>query len=84
MWALVIVPRLVSKLSVTVRPPIGIRAWGDTDLILPAGAPASWRNVFTGVRLKARAGEGEGSGRLPLYRVLEQFPVALLTGRTRD
>ena len=75
-WALIVVPRLVSKLSVTVRPPIGIRAWGNTELVLPAAAPAAWRNVFTGTRLKQREG-----GRLPLFRMLEQFPVALLTGR---
>jgi (1->4)-alpha-D-glucan 1-alpha-D-glucosylmutase len=82
-WALVVVPRLTSKLSVTVRPPIGIRAWGDTELALPAGAPSGWRNVFTNARLKTRPAEGESPDRLPVFRILEQFPVALLSGRTR-
>ena len=71
----VIVPRFATQLSATVRLPLGIRAWLDTSLPLGAGAPTRWRNVITGASLTSRDGE------LPMYRVLEHFPVALLSAR---
>jgi (1->4)-alpha-D-glucan 1-alpha-D-glucosylmutase len=75
-WCIVVVPRLSARLSVTVRPPLGIRAWGDTEIVLPEGAPARWRRVLAGGRVVAR------DGRLAMARVLENFPVALLSARS--
>ena len=72
-WCIVVVPRFATQLSVTTRPPIGIRAWLDSALVLPDGAPLRWKNVITGERLSAR------NGQLPISRVLEHFPVALLS-----
>ena len=74
-WCIVVVPRFATRLSVTTRPPIGIRAWLDSALTLPDGAPLRWKNVITGERLSAR------NGQLPIFRVLEHFPVALLSSR---
>jgi (1->4)-alpha-D-glucan 1-alpha-D-glucosylmutase len=74
-WCIVAVPRFATQLSVTTRPPIGIRAWLDSALVLPDGAPLRWKNVLTGERLSSR------NGQLPMFRVLEHFPVALLSSR---
>ncbi|HUS08782.1 MAG TPA: hypothetical protein VMZ52_20935, partial [Bryobacteraceae bacterium] len=74
-WAIVLAPRLPAQLSVVVRPPIGMRAWRDTTVVLPEGAPVRWRNVITGEPLNCPG------GRLPLYRALDHFPVGLLSGR---
>jgi (1->4)-alpha-D-glucan 1-alpha-D-glucosylmutase len=74
-WALVVVPRLVSRLATVLRFPTGITAWRDTQLAMPEGSPARWKNVLTGGRVSA-----VGSA-LPLYRLLEQFPVGLLVSK---
>ncbi len=78
-WAVVAVPRLVTKL---VRPgefPLGQEVWGaNTGLVLPEGAPGAWRNALTGEILHAAT--GAGGKRLPLHAVFNEFPVALLEG----
>jgi Maltooligosyl trehalose synthase len=74
-WAVVLTPRLATQLSVVVRPPIGMRAWRDTTVTLPEGAPTRWRNVITGEPINTV------DGRLLLYRALDHFPVGLLSGR---
>jgi (1->4)-alpha-D-glucan 1-alpha-D-glucosylmutase len=74
-WCIAAVPRFATQLSVTTRPPIGIRAWLDSALIIPEGAPLRWKNVLTGETLSIR------DGHLPISRVLEHFPVALLSSR---
>lgn len=70
-----VVPRFATQLSVNTRPPVGIRAWLDTAITLPEDAPRRWKNLITGQNLVA------GEGRVPVHRVLEQFPVALLSAR---
>ena len=72
---LIVVPRFATQLSATTRMPLGIRAWLDTALSLGDGAPKRWKNVITGATLTTRDGE------LPLHRVLEHFPVALMSAR---
>jgi (1->4)-alpha-D-glucan 1-alpha-D-glucosylmutase len=74
-WCIVVVPRFATQLSVTTRPPIGIRAWLDSTLVIPAEAPLRWKNILTGQTLSAR------DSQIPLSRILEQFPVALLSSR---
>jgi (1->4)-alpha-D-glucan 1-alpha-D-glucosylmutase len=74
-WCIAVAPRFATQLSVTVRPPIGIRAWLDSALVLPEDAPRKWKNVLTGQTVMARDGE------IPMSRVLEHFPVALLSSR---
>jgi (1->4)-alpha-D-glucan 1-alpha-D-glucosylmutase len=72
---LIVVPRFATQLSATTRLPFGIRAWLDTSLSLGEDSPKRWKNIITGATLTLRDGE------LPLHRILENFPVALLSGR---
>jgi (1->4)-alpha-D-glucan 1-alpha-D-glucosylmutase len=74
-WLIAAAPRFATQLSVTSRPPIGIRAWLDTVLVIPEHAPRRWKNVITGQNVVVRENQ------LPLFRVLEQFPAALLSSR---
>jgi len=43
--------------------------WGDTEIVLPEGAPEEWCDALTGVTLASRR----------VAELLEVFPVALLT-----
>jgi (1->4)-alpha-D-glucan 1-alpha-D-glucosylmutase len=72
-WALVIAPRFLSHLVQEGDFPLGRQVWQDTEVIMPAGAPAAWRNVITNEALSA--------GRtLSVGDILLSFPVALLMG----
>jgi (1->4)-alpha-D-glucan 1-alpha-D-glucosylmutase len=71
-WALVAVPRLLTKLISAGALPMGEKVWGDDFLILPQGAAQEWRNVLSGETI---SGTAKG---LPLSRVFSLFPVALL------
>ena len=72
-WALVIAPRFLSHLIQEGDFPLGRQVWQDTEVIMPDGAPAQWRNVITSEVLSA--------GRaLPIGDILISFPVALLMG----
>jgi (1->4)-alpha-D-glucan 1-alpha-D-glucosylmutase len=73
--AIVVIPRNATQLSATMRHPLGIRAWLDTAITLDPSMPQRWKNVITGATLSAR------DGSLPLHRLIEYFPVALLSGR---
>ena len=71
-WALVAVPRLMTRLCPPGEAPLGETVWGDTGIVLPRRAPQSWRNVLTGENVNAE--------RVLLLRdVLRSFPVALLS-----
>jgi (1->4)-alpha-D-glucan 1-alpha-D-glucosylmutase len=75
--ALVVVPRLVVRLTGGVeRPPLGPEVWGSTGLLLPPHLTGrSFRNVFTGELL---APNGKASPHiLPVGQALARFPVAL-------
>lgn len=72
---LIVVPRFATQLSATTRLPLGIRAWLDTAIAIGSSAPKRWKNVITGATLSVRDGE------LPLHRILEHFPVAVLSAR---
>jgi (1->4)-alpha-D-glucan 1-alpha-D-glucosylmutase len=75
-WVLVVVPRFPARISSAVRPPLGMRVWHDTELVLPDEAPTRWNNRITGedVRVRDRV--------FSVGRALAQFPVALLSGRS--
>jgi (1->4)-alpha-D-glucan 1-alpha-D-glucosylmutase len=78
-WALVAAPRWVAKLMAACgAEEAGPEIWGADGLILPAEAPASWKNVLTGEQLEA-AEEG-GSRVLRLADVFGRFPVGLFEG----
>jgi len=78
-WAVVAVPRLVTKLVPPGDFPLGQKVWGaKTGLVLPDGSPGTWRNALTGETLHAVT--GAGNTRLLLHAVFNEFPVALLEG----
>jgi (1->4)-alpha-D-glucan 1-alpha-D-glucosylmutase len=72
-WALVIAPRFLSHLTQEGDFPLGKQVWQDTEVIMPNGAPAAWRNVITGEVLSAGQALAVGD-------TLLTFPVALLMG----
>ena len=77
-WTLVVVPRLLTKLSTRRQPPVGRRVWGKNFLLLPPEAPLSWHNVLTG---EALTGSATPKGQtFSLSTILQYFPVALLSG----
>jgi (1->4)-alpha-D-glucan 1-alpha-D-glucosylmutase len=76
-WVLVVVPRFVHKLSQSTRPPVGKRLWKETRLELPEGAPARWRNVFTGEQLTSANHPSAAKG-LYVHELFRRLPVALL------
>jgi (1->4)-alpha-D-glucan 1-alpha-D-glucosylmutase len=72
-WALVIAPRFLSHLVQEGDFPLGRHVWQDTEVIMPKGAPAAWRNVITSEDLSAGKAASVGD-------ILLSFPVALLMG----
>jgi (1->4)-alpha-D-glucan 1-alpha-D-glucosylmutase len=78
-WAVVAVPRLVTRLVAdTSRPPLGAEVWQDTRLHLPGVDPGlRWHNVFTGETLAAAEQQGLS---LAAADIFAHFPVALLLG----
>jgi (1->4)-alpha-D-glucan 1-alpha-D-glucosylmutase len=81
-WALVAVPRLLTRLVPSPEVlPLGREVWGHTALLLPGvGAGMRFENVFTGESV----GLTEWSGRLalPVAELFAHFPVALCLART--
>jgi (1->4)-alpha-D-glucan 1-alpha-D-glucosylmutase len=75
-WAVMAVPRLLTRLVGPDELPLGPAAWQDTALLLPGVDPAlRLRNVFTGETLAFA--EREGRPCLHLAEVFASFPVAL-------
>jgi (1->4)-alpha-D-glucan 1-alpha-D-glucosylmutase len=68
---LIVVPRLAAGLlNDSDLPPIGSQVWGDTRLILPAGAAYNLsRNIFTEEEFDLKAP-------INISKVLAEFPVA--------
>ena len=75
-WVAAVTPRWPSQLTAGV--PIGKPVWRSTRLLLPADAPRSWRNLFTGSVIDA-AERKEGRV-LDLGQILQEFPVSVLSG----
>ncbi|HWM88438.1 MAG TPA: malto-oligosyltrehalose synthase [Kofleriaceae bacterium] len=71
-WLVCAVPRLPATIASGL--PLGARAWRDTSVRLPGGAPASWRDLLSGASITA----GDSLGAAALFRHL---PVALLHAR---
>lgn len=77
-WALVVAPRLWTRLARTNERPSGAGVWRRTTLTLPAGAPGEWTDVFGGAPLLARP--TGAAVEIPVRAALASFPVALLLG----
>ena len=79
-WALAVAPRFVSDFSTLEKMPVGRRIWGNSAIRLPAYAPRSWSNIFTGEEVRPR--DVEGLQVLAMSDILKNFPVALLSATT--
>ncbi len=77
-WAVVAVPRLLTRLVTDGKPPLGQRVWGADRLVLPKGAPGRWQNILTGETIEDLSVSGKKV--LPLKSIFRRFPVALLSG----
>ncbi|MFZ2444858.1 MAG: malto-oligosyltrehalose synthase [Syntrophobacteraceae bacterium] len=76
-WAMVIAPRFLSHLVQEGDFPLGRQVWRDTEVIMPDGAPAAWRNVITGEVVSA-------GKTLYVGDILLSFPVALLLSEGKE
>ena len=74
--ALVVVPRLITRLAPDGKLPLGREVWQDTALSVPGLAGGRFRNVFTGETVGV--GNCDANGTLALNDALARFPVALL------
>ncbi|MFQ5846250.1 MAG: malto-oligosyltrehalose synthase [Candidatus Methylomirabilales bacterium] len=81
-WALVVVPRLIARLVGNGKPPLGRRVWGNGCLVVPREAPARWQNILTGETLHVSSSSGRKA--LPLHRLFQHFPLALISGTMSD
>jgi (1->4)-alpha-D-glucan 1-alpha-D-glucosylmutase len=72
-WAVIVAPRLYTRLVTQPNLPLGKRVWGNDYLKMPQGAPREWLNILTGQTIRLTP-EDEG---LPLAALLEEFPVAM-------
>ncbi len=76
-WALVVAPRFLSHLIQEGDFPLGRQVWQDTEVIMPEGMPAAWRNVITGEVLSV-------GKELFVGDIMLRFPVALLMGKGKE
>jgi (1->4)-alpha-D-glucan 1-alpha-D-glucosylmutase len=76
-WAIVVAPRFLSRLVQEGDFPLGRPVWQDTEVVMPDGAPAAWRNVITSEVLSAGQALSVGD-------ILRGFPVALLMGEAKE
>jgi len=79
-WVLIVVPRWLARGRYPAKPGKVGGFWGNTEVRLPAAAPASWSNVLTGEIVEARTAGGRRI--LRTDKLLGAFPVAMLSGTT--
>lgn len=72
--ALIIVPRFLTTLIEVGKMPLGKEVWQDTILELTNNNVTEWIDIFTKQSLPH-------SSKLPVAKILTQFPVALLISR---
>jgi (1->4)-alpha-D-glucan 1-alpha-D-glucosylmutase len=77
-WVLIVVPRWLARGRYPTKLGQAGRFWGNTEVRLQATAPASWSNVLTGESVKIESAGGRRA--LRMDKLLETFPVALLSG----
>lgn len=81
-WALVAVPRFVTRWASPSAAPLGERTWKRGGLKLPRRSPRLWRNVLTGETV--RLSHGAGGNQVRLRDLFRRFPVALLYSGPED
>jgi (1->4)-alpha-D-glucan 1-alpha-D-glucosylmutase len=70
-WAVAIAPRLLARLVKVDQLPVGDEVWQDTTVVLPEGAPKSWRDQITSATIEAERHLRGGAA-------LAHFSVAVL------
>ncbi|HEY9877347.1 MAG TPA: malto-oligosyltrehalose synthase [Leptolyngbyaceae cyanobacterium] len=73
--AIAVVPRFLTSLIGPDQDPIGEEIWGDTALVIPDNLRGHWCEAITNCEIADQP-------RLPIGKILQNFPVALLV--TRD
>jgi (1->4)-alpha-D-glucan 1-alpha-D-glucosylmutase len=75
--AIVVVPRLLVRITPGRRHPLGEATWGDSVLLLPDTRPGTrFRHVFSGAVLTSETHDSIAA--LPLACMFEDIPIALL------
>jgi (1->4)-alpha-D-glucan 1-alpha-D-glucosylmutase len=77
-WAVVVVPRLLTRLIKAGVFPLGGRVWENGCLALPEEAPGRWLNILTDQAMEVSFAMGRKI--LPLKSIFRHFPVVLLSG----
>ena len=72
-WLITVVPRMTTRLTRSLKFPIGENIWGNTELILPKTLPLHWKNIYTNEIISRNK-----NNKLPMNSVFKKFPVALL------
>jgi (1->4)-alpha-D-glucan 1-alpha-D-glucosylmutase len=75
-WAIIVVPRWLARAEFPLPPHGSGKFWGDTAVLLPKGAPAEWKNVFTNGVVNVHRTSAARTIRMD---ALAEFPVALLS-----
>jgi (1->4)-alpha-D-glucan 1-alpha-D-glucosylmutase len=75
-WIITIAPRHPTSLTTDGCYPTSKHTWHDTHLLLPPTAPHTWTEHFTTTPIQTT------TNTIPLYTILHDFPLALLTGDT--
>jgi (1->4)-alpha-D-glucan 1-alpha-D-glucosylmutase len=76
-WAVLAVPRLLSRVVDPGQLPLGRAAWGSSSIRLPSTAPSQWREVISGQTFRAATRSRQLLLRAAdLFRL---FPAALCT-----
>ena len=73
-WAIAVAPRMLTRLVNENQFPLGPQVWKDTEIVFPTEAHVSWRDEISGLVI------ADGHA-LPLAKMLQYFPVALLTSQ---
>ena len=76
-WSCTVVPRLTYALAGPGRFPLGTSVWGDTQVVLPPGAPRHFQELASGATL------GASGGTLLVGRLLGTLPAAVAFGVAR-
>lgn len=76
-WAVVVAPRLLSRVVDPDAIPLGREVWGAASIQLPPNAPVEWCDVITGQPL--HAGRRSRRAILRAADLLGSFPVAFCT-----
>jgi len=70
-WAIALAPRFLTALIQPGENPLGDTVWQDTHILLPEGAPNTWKNSLTEQML-------DSTNVMSVGDALNHFPVALL------